>query len=362
MGLDALAKFKAPTVEIAPDKNPDEFMSAIPVAIVGVGQAGGRIADAAWELGFRRVVAINTSREDLGALRHVPSGNRFVYGSGGSGKDPSRGRKQFDDAAGAIYDFLASRLGEHTELVLVTAGAGGGTGSGALLDGSILRLARQYIETTQATRKGVGLILTLPEPAEGAGTIENAKRVLQAVSGDGPEPPYSPLIVVDNARVTRMWGSVSITQKWPTANTFIMSAIQAFLMMAAEQAIAYTFDPVDLWKLWQSGALVLGFFDVQGTVDATSLADAVRKGVGSGLMATGARIQDATQAAILFAGSTQALDGVRTTDFEYASHALQDMVHGTATIHRGVYEAPIDGIRVFTAIGGMPVPAWPSAE
>jgi cell division protein FtsZ len=100
------------------------------ILVVGVGGGGGNAVDRMVEAGIPGVgfVACNT---DAQALRESLAGTRIRIGDTithglGSGGDPEIGRKAADEDAAKITAAVAG-----ADLVFVTAGLGGGTGSGA---------------------------------------------------------------------------------------------------------------------------------------------------------------------------------------------------------------------------------------
>ncbi len=100
------------------------------ILVVGVGGGGGNAVDRMVDAGIPGVefVACNT---DAQALRQSLAGTRIRIGDAithglGSGGDPEIGRKAADEDAAKIATAVAG-----ADLVFVTAGLGGGTGSGA---------------------------------------------------------------------------------------------------------------------------------------------------------------------------------------------------------------------------------------
>ena len=73
---------------------PDAKELAIKFGVIGGGQGGGRLADTFYQVGYRRVCAINTTAQDFMGLV-MPEKNRLVLeeSGGGAGKDPSKGEQ-----------------------------------------------------------------------------------------------------------------------------------------------------------------------------------------------------------------------------------------------------------------------------
>jgi cell division protein FtsZ len=100
------------------------------ILVVGVGGGGGNAVDRMLEAGMHDVgfVVLNTDaqalRQSLAATR-IRIGDAVTHGLG-SGGDPDIGRRAAEEDAAAIGRAVA-----RADLVFITAGMGGGTGSGA---------------------------------------------------------------------------------------------------------------------------------------------------------------------------------------------------------------------------------------
>ena len=109
-----------------PEIKPTEVESSASIKVVGVGGAGNSAINRMKEVGLSGVefVAINT---DAQALHHSTAETKVHIGRGlGAGGDPEKGR----EAAEAGREAIGKAL-EGADMVFITLGAGGGTGSGA---------------------------------------------------------------------------------------------------------------------------------------------------------------------------------------------------------------------------------------
>ncbi|MCL2869417.1 cell division protein FtsZ [Candidatus Saccharibacteria bacterium] len=113
-----------------PEVKPKEVESFASIKVVGVGGAGGSAVKRMKEAGLKHVqfIAMNT---DAQALHHsnadlkVPLGHKTTNGLG-AGADPTVGEQAAEESRDDIKKAL-----EGADMVFVTIGAGGGTGSGA---------------------------------------------------------------------------------------------------------------------------------------------------------------------------------------------------------------------------------------
>ena len=109
-----------------PEVKPTEVESKASIKVIGVGGAGGSAVERMKEVGLAGVefVAINT---DAQALHHSTADTKVHIGKGlGAGGDPEKGREAAEEGREAIEKAL-----DGADMVFITLGAGGGTGSGA---------------------------------------------------------------------------------------------------------------------------------------------------------------------------------------------------------------------------------------
>ena len=109
-----------------PEIKPTEVESTASIKVVGVGGAGNSAVNRMKELGLSGVefVAVNT---DAQALHHSTADVKVHIGKGlGAGGDPEKGREAAEECREDIDKAL-----DGADMVFITLGAGGGTGSGA---------------------------------------------------------------------------------------------------------------------------------------------------------------------------------------------------------------------------------------
>jgi len=105
-------------------------MATARLRVVGVGGAGTNALNRMISEGLNGVefIAINTDEQALGTARapfKVQIGTKTTHGLG-AGADPERGRRAIEEDRNAVYDALVE-----SDMVFITAGMGGGTGTGA---------------------------------------------------------------------------------------------------------------------------------------------------------------------------------------------------------------------------------------
>ncbi len=165
----------------------DESGSSVArLRVVGVGGAGCNAINRMILEGLSGVefVAINTDEQAL-SICHAPIkikiGNKTTQGLG-AGADPDQGRRAVEEDRTQIYDILGD-----SDLVFITAGMGGGTGTGA--SPVVAEIARDSRALT------VGIVTT-PFLFEGPRRIQRAEEGIAAL-----RECVHTLIVVPNQRL-----------------------------------------------------------------------------------------------------------------------------------------------------------------
>ena len=112
------------------------------LAMIGFGQAGGKIVDKFVEYDkehgsdiVRAAVAVNTAKADLMGLEHIPEGQRVLIGQSrvkghGVGADNELGAEIAEEDMDEVQGAIDSIPVHEVDAFLVVAGLGGGTGSG----------------------------------------------------------------------------------------------------------------------------------------------------------------------------------------------------------------------------------------
>ncbi len=151
------------------------------VALIGVGQAGGKITEALVEFDYgnefdavRAALAVNTARADLQGLKidTLLIGQERVKGHG-VGADNELGAEIMEEGGTEVVDDLDGRVSSKVDAIFVVAGLGGGTGSG----GAPV-LVRQLKRIYEMPVYAIGI---LPGRSEGSIYQVNAGRSLKTL-------------------------------------------------------------------------------------------------------------------------------------------------------------------------------------
>jgi cell division protein FtsZ len=182
------------------------------IRVVGVGGAGLNAVDRMIDAGINQVdfVAVNTDIQQLqmsDAATKIHIGSELTEGLG-SGADPEIGRRSAEDGYDAIKRALRG-----SDMVFVTAGEGGGTGSGAAP--VVARISREIGALT------VGIV-TMPFKFEGTRRRKQADDGLQAL-----REACDTLIVVPNDRLLEVLDkSTSMLEAFRIADDVLRHGVQ----------------------------------------------------------------------------------------------------------------------------------------
>src|SRR5215210_989309 len=200
----------APRLHRVPRADAGSYLAVI--RVVGVGGAGLNAINRMIDAGISQVefVAINTDLQQLQTSEaevKIHIGRELTKGLG-SGADPEVGRRAAHEAHDQIKHALRG-----SDMVFVTAGEGGGTGTGAAP--AVASIARELGALT------VGIVTT-PFPFEGT------KRRAQADSGvDALREACDTVIVIPNARLLEVLDkSTSMLDAFKIADDVLRQGVQ----------------------------------------------------------------------------------------------------------------------------------------
>lgn len=343
----------------APESVEDEKKFAIKFGIIGAGQAGGNLADAFWGVGYRRVCVVNTTTRDMQRLQ-VP--NRHVLRSdGGAGKNPSIGKKALEREYEEVFRMMQSSFKKGLDHILVCVGAGGGSGSGAVVP--LIKMAKEYLVSIGVSEpeRRVGVICTLPTKDESSAVQRNALDTVSELCQMAESGHLSPLVLIDNARVMQLFGQASVIDVWSKANKNIVALFNSFNELCAidDSSCHVTCDPKDYKTVMQGGGIMaFGRTKLDKVSKPTDVADAVRDNVKKGLLVDGLDLSTASKGAALLVSSSEGLSSVSQEALENAFASLNRLMkQGPETVlHRGVYEINAQSMYLYTIIGGMTRP------
>lgn len=190
--------------------------------VVGVGGAGNNAVNRMIQYGLRGVefISVNTDKQALylsRANQKIQIGEKLTKGLG-AGADPEIGRKAGEESRDTIIEALKG-----ADLVFITAGMGGGTGTGAA-----------PIVAECAKELGILTIGVVTKPF----SFEGRVRMNNAVNGiTNLKNTVDTLITIPNDRLVETVGNVSLSEAFRIADDVLRQGIQGISDLIAVPAM-----------------------------------------------------------------------------------------------------------------------------
>lgn len=310
------------------------------IKVVGVGGGGVNAVNRMIELGLRGVefIAVNTDAQALllsDADVKLDIGRELTRGLG-AGADPEVGRRAAEDHADDIEEALTG-----ADLVFVTAGEGGGTGTGAAP--IVARIAKSVGALT------IGVV-TRPFSFEGK------RRANQADSGiNSLREEVDTLIVVPNDRLLEINDpGISMIEAFASADQVLLAGVQGITDLITTPGLI-NLDFADVKSVMHgAGAALMGIGSARGADRAIKAAELA---VASPLLE--ASIEGAHGVLLSIQGSSN----LALSEIYEASSLVQDVVHPEANIIFGavIDDTLGDEVRVTVIAAGFDSQELPQA-
>lgn len=211
------------------------------IQVVGVGGAGNNTISRMTQVGIvgTQNLAINTDAQDLlytDADDKLLIGREITEGLG-AGAEPSVG----EEAAKESKQDIKSRL-KGSDMVFITCGLGGGTGTGAA------PIVAEVAQKLDALTVG---IVTLPFKMEGKDRRINARQGLEKL-----ESAVDTLIVIPNDKLLEIVPDVSLTTAFKVADEILVNAVKGIAELVTKPGLV-NLDFADIRAVMGSGGLAM---------------------------------------------------------------------------------------------------------
>ncbi|MCR4336151.1 MAG: cell division protein FtsZ [archaeon] len=227
------------------------------IRVVGVGGGGCNTIQRMTEVGIlgAETFAINTDAQDLlkvKADRKILIGRKLTRGLG-SGSDPSVGEASAQESIEDLAELLSD-----ADLVFITCGMGGGTGTGAA------PVVAELVKKIKALTIGV---VTLPF------TVEGKKRMENAMSGIANLRAHADtVIVIPNDKILEIAPDLPVNAAFKVADEVLTNAVKGITEMITKPGLI-NLDFADLRTILErGGAAMIGLGE--STSHAGAAADA----------------------------------------------------------------------------------------
>ena len=220
------------------------------IKVIGVGGGGSNAVNHMFNQGIKDVefVVCNT---DSQALKSSPVPNRLQIGINlteglGAGANPDKG----ENAAIESKDEIREMIGSDTKMIFVTAGMGGGTGTGAAP--VIARIAKEMDVLT------VGIV-TVPFAFEGK------KKMRQAELGiDELRKNCDTVLVILNDKLREIYGNLAISDAFAKADNVLTTGAKGIAeIITVPGHVNVDFQDVRT-VMFEAGAAVMGSATMEG--------------------------------------------------------------------------------------------------
>jgi cell division protein FtsZ len=220
------------------------------IKVVGVGGGGSNAVNFMFKQGIKDVefIVVNT---DVQALRNSPVPNKLQIGVTlteglGAGANPEKGR----DAALESKDEITELFGNGTKMVFITAGMGGGTGTGA---------APVLAQIAQSLGILTVAIVTAPFNVEGRKKKEQAYRGIEDL-----KKHCDTVLVILNDKLIDIYGELPKSQAFAQADSVLTNAAKSIAEIITTPGYVNV-DFEDVKKVMKSaGQAVMGSAAAKG--------------------------------------------------------------------------------------------------
>lgn len=219
------------------------------ITVIGVGGAGGNAVNHMWNTGIKGVnfLICNT---DQRAMDNSPVRDKIRLGKDGlgAGNDPERGREAALESLDQIKQYIEA---SGTRMVFITAGMGGGTGTGA--SPVIAKLAHEMGLLTVAN-------VTSPLLVEGPMRCDQAARGIEELREYADS-----LLVINNESIRQMYGKLPIRQAFGKADDILAAATKGIAEIITVESAFIRVDFADLERVMRgSGRAHMGVAQAEG--------------------------------------------------------------------------------------------------
>lgn len=276
------------------------------IKVIGVGGAGGNTVSRMREVGIKggEIIAINTDAQDLlysNADKKILIGREIAQGLG-AGSNPRIGAEAAKEQGQEIKKKM-----ENSDMVFITCGLGGGTGTGAAP--VVAEIAKKMGALT------IGVV-TLPFTVEGRKRIENAMDGLERM-----ESIVDTLIIIPNDKLIELAPDLPLPTAFKVADEILTDAVKGITELVTKSGLV-NLDFADIRAVMSNGGVsLIGM----GESDSpkTRAIEAVEKALNNPLLEVD--IENATGALVnVIGGNDLALDEYRQVVERVGSHLSPD--------------------------------------
>jgi cell division GTPase FtsZ len=323
---------------------------SLALGVLGSGQAGSRIAEAFYKLGYASI-AINTAMQDLKYI-NIPDSNKLLleYGLGGAAKEIEIGKAAAEEHRGEIMQLVNDKLhGSQVNLLCLSLGGGSGAGS-----------CETLVDLLSGMGKPLVVMTVLPMDTEDAQTKANALETLAKLASLTRSKKVNNLIVVDNAKIEAIYSDVSQVDFYGIANKAIVDTIDVFNTLSSMPSSVKGLDPMEWGKLFTDGEglTVYGELTIENFAEDTAIAEAVVNNLNGNLLAGGFDLKQSRYVGVIIAANKETWAKIPSSSITYAMAMVNDQCGTPKGVFKGIYtvESPDPVVKVYSMFAGLGLP------
>lgn len=323
---------------------------SIVFGVVGSGQAGSRIAESFYKLGYDAVV-VNTAMQDLKFI-DMPDSNKLLleYGLGGAAKELEIGKAAAEQHREQIAELVHDKLAS-AQMHILCLSLGGGSGAGS---------CETMVEVLAETGKPLVVITVLPMDTEDAQTKSNALETLSKLAKATQTKKVNNLIVIDNAKIETIYQDISQVDFYSTANRAIVDTIDVFNTLSSMPSSVKGLDPMEWGKLFTDGEglTCYGELTVDNFKEDTAIAEAVINNLNSNLLASGFDLKQAKYVGVIITANADVWKAIPSASINYAMSMINDQCGTPKGVFKGIYtvDSPDNVVKVYSMFSGLGLP------
>ncbi|NQS98885.1 MAG: hypothetical protein HQ591_10555 [candidate division Zixibacteria bacterium] len=316
--------------------------------VIGLGRCGGNFAEEFYLRGYP-AIAINSSHTDLRAGK-LPSDKQFFVGlrrQDGAGQDMALGERCLTVNKKRLLESIAREM-DDVAYILLTAGLGGGTGSGI----GTLSFIMAELDIPMSA------LTALPWDGESTVSKVNAVRALNKLINS----PVNSIALIDNQKILSKAADSPLSELYLRPNRELVDTFDGINRISLNPAVKplIGFDSEDLKRFFTTrGILLLGKISLD-SIDfgrnENLIARLREMWEDGGWLHPGRDFNQATMAGVVILAPPALLKKTSAAHFEKVIAAVKNIVSSSG-IYTGIFQTAADNIPLlYTIIAGMPLP------
>jgi cell division GTPase FtsZ len=323
---------------------------SLTLGIIGSGQAGSRLAEAFYKLGYD-AIACNTAIQDLKFI-DLPDSNKLLlqFGPGGAAKELDIGKAAAEAHKGELTQLIHEKLSSSQVNVLCLS-LGGGSGAGS---------CETLVDILIGIGKPIVVITVLPMDTEDAQTKHNALETLSKLAGMAQTKKINNLVVVDNAKIETIYQNVSQIDFYNIANKAIVEPIDVFNTLSSMASSVKGLDPLEWSKILVDGEglSVYGELVIDNYEEDTAIAEAVMNNLNSNLLAGGFDLKQSKYVGVIISANKETWAKIPSSSITYAMALINEHCGNPKGVFKGIYTVemaePI--VKIYSIFAGLGLP------